>query len=66
MLTSLELGYDLNNLYRDEEDETALQKKSEVQRETELEERRELALKKKVVYENQQKFLLKETQAIKK
>jgi hypothetical protein len=36
----LELGYDLNNLYKDEEDEIYLQKKSEIERETELEERR--------------------------
>jgi len=62
----LELGYDLNNLYKDDEDEIYLQKKSEFERETELEERRVQAEKKKDVYENQQKLLLKQTQALKK
>lgn len=39
ILTYLALGYDFDNLYIDEEDEIALMKKSEFERESILDER---------------------------
>lgn len=60
LLIFIELGYDCDNPYINSDDERELNKKPEIEREEELDNRKNIANQKKTIYEAQYNILQKD------